>query len=123
MSKVRVNNTVVISYISQAAKPKGGFRIYYRPETTGTTVTSASPSVPVGYGGRMDECVDNLTTHTLTVKLGGLLPLIEIPSGDANRILYVAFAPVDGSGNIGDVSSTVELTLTAPVWTETFTYA
>lgn len=121
MSKAKATNTIYINYTNQASKPAGGFRLYYRPALTGTTLTHAEPSIPIGYNGQPGIIEDDLTLHRLKVVLPYLLPEIEITAGAPNRTLYIGVAPVDANGNIGDIITPVTITITAPTFPVTYT--
>lgn len=117
MSLVKVTNTIIIDYVSTAAKPAGGFRLYYNPTIGGNTLSHASPSIPIGYtGAQPGIIVDDPDAFTLTVQLPYLLPLIEITAGAPSRQFYIGVAPVDANGNIGDIETPVALTVAAPTF-------
>jgi hypothetical protein len=121
MSLVKPTNTIYINYTNQISKPAGGFRLYYRPATSGTTLSHAEPSIPIGYYDQPGIVEDNTTLHRIKVKLPFLLPLIEITAGAPSRTLYIGVAPVDANGNVGDITTPVTITLNAPTFPVTYT--
>lgn len=121
MSLAKATDTIYANYTSQVNKPAGGFRLYYNPTVGGTTVNHASPSVPIGFSDHPGIIDDDLVNHRVIIKLPYLIPLIEITAGAPDRVVKMAIAPVDADGNVGDLSSTLDVTVTAPTFPVSYT--
>lgn len=123
MAKVKATQVLNINYVSQEAKPPGGFRLFYAADPDATEVTSddASISLPLtDHPGIIDDDIEN---NQLVVQLPYRLPLFEIPDGDTERSLFLAIAGVDSNGNVGALSAPIELTLEVPTFDEVFSLA
>lgn len=126
MSFAILRNRVYINYGSQPNKPAGGFRFYYNPAVAAVTVTKNEPSFAVGLGDEnvTDDILGNRLIVQLPVLQGvGGLPMVQMAEAAGNRTLRCAVAPVNASGEIGNLGAGFDLTVAAPTLPGTFTIA
>lgn len=102
MALAYATGTIVIDYGSDINRPNG-FRLYYRPEKTGTTVNHSSPSISIPMSDYANLVLDDQQNYQVVINLPYRLPLFEIDEGGQQRTIFCGLSRVDENGNVGDI--------------------